>query len=208
MTVPLEGLPWEAWTTTQFDLWSLDWRERIARAGPSSSGPRSWPKAPTPRPSSRGSSPTAGDPRPAWKRRAGAACTDRVFTSAVDPRRVQPHGSCFPPARSIDRAARATATRLRRPAGRDGGGRRRPDGPARVLSAEPASSGAGHTPWPGTGDSARGGSRLHPQIFDPRRLGRHSPRLRVSCTRSRASCSGCVRLRNSPMFSRSRTAWR
>ena len=44
-----EGLRWDAWTKTRFALWSLDWPELIPRAGPSSSGRRSWPKALTPK---------------------------------------------------------------------------------------------------------------------------------------------------------------
>ena len=198
----------EAWTTTRFDLWSLDWPERIPRAGLSSSGRRSWPKAPTPRPSSLGSSPTVGNPRPSWRRRPGAACTDRVFTSAVDPRRAQRRDSCFPPARSTDPDARATATRPRRPAGRDGGGRRRPYGPLEFSQPSQRRGAQAIHLGPVQVIALAAIASFDPQIFDTRRPGRHSPRLRASCTRSRASCSGSVRRRKSPMFSRSRTAWR
>ncbi len=39
-------------------------------------------------------------------------------------------------------------------------------------------------------------------------VGHQSPRSRASWLRSRASCSGSIRLRNSPMFSSSICAWR
>src|SRR5207248_295651 len=48
-TACLEGLPLRAWTTTRFGPWSLDSPELIPLAAPSSSGPRSWPKALTSR---------------------------------------------------------------------------------------------------------------------------------------------------------------
>jgi glyoxylase I family protein len=56
--------------------------------------------------------------------------------------------------------------------------------------------------------SRREAASLGLWVLDTRRTGCYSPRLRASCPSAPASCSGSVRLRKSPIFSRSRTAWR
>ena len=82
---------------------------------------------------------------------------------------------------------------------------RPPTGPPRRRGAvrRPARALSG----PDLGE-AHGGRKPGPQVFDPWRTGRHKPRLRASWLRSRASCSGAVRVRSSSMCSSSRTARR
>jgi hypothetical protein len=94
-----------AWTTTRFGPWSLDWPEPIPPAAPSSSGPRSSPpQGLDSRRSRRGSSPTAGNPRPRWRHRPDTACTDPVVMPAEGPNHVHRPASCFLPALSTDPA--------------------------------------------------------------------------------------------------------
>ena len=108
--MPSSGQSWttvSAWTTTRFGPWSLDWPEPIPPAAPSSSGPRSSPpQGLDSRRSRRGSSPTAGNPRPRWRHgptrpaRIPSSCQRRVRTTCTFPLRASRRRSRLIPRRT------------------------------------------------------------------------------------------------------------
>ena len=150
----------------------------------------------------------------AWLSVHGAPRTAEVL------RRLQRHAWAIEPpdsdCRHPDRAVGHRSLRRRRAGARRGPPlprtRERPHAlgarrPARRGDVAAVRRAARALSGPGLG-GAHGGRKPGPRVPDPRRTGHHKPRLRASWLRSRASCSGAVRVRSSSMCSSSRTARR
>ena len=154
-------------------------------------GSRSWPQL---RSSARRASAVFGSEAEVLP--AGQATTPHHSLPGLHPRmRMPPASSRRPCSEYTGRVLRRRSRSVTDEAGREEAGarqrRRHPDRAVSHRSLRRRRAGARR--GPGRCEERHGDGEPRPCVLDPRRTGHHSPRLRASWLRSRASCSGAVR---------------